>query len=53
MYDYSQLILAALLGLIVFGQVPDILSFVGYIIIIVAAFIMFKYNNRHHIKNEG
>ncbi|MBD9061067.1 MAG: DMT family transporter [Ruminococcaceae bacterium] len=52
-YDYSQIIFAALLGFIVFGQVPDILSFVGYIIIIAAAFIMFRYNNRHHIKNEG
>ena len=47
-YDYSQIIFAALLGFIVFDQIPDILSFVGYIIIIVAAFIMFRYNNRKH-----
>lgn len=47
-YDYSQIIFAALLGFVVFGQVPDILSFVGYVIIIAAAFIMFRYNNRKH-----
>lgn len=46
-YDYSQIIFAALLGFIVLHQVPDILSFVGYGIIIAAAFLMFRYNNRH------
>lgn len=45
-YDYSQIIFAALLGFVVFGQVPDVFSFVGYIIIIAAALIMFRYNNR-------
>lgn len=47
-YDYSQIIFAAGLGFIVFGQIPDIFSFIGYAIIIAAAFAMFKYNNRHH-----
>ena len=46
-YDYSQIIFAALIGFVVLGQVPDVLSFVGYAIIIAAAFVMFKYNNRH------
>lgn len=45
-YDYSQIIFAALIGFIVFGQIPDILSFIGYAIIIAAAFAMFRYNNR-------
>lgn len=47
-YDYSQIIFAAGLGFIVFGQIPDVFSFIGYGIIIAAAFAMFKYNNRHH-----
>ncbi len=45
-YDYSQIIFAAVLGFIVMGQVPDMWSFVGYGIIIAAAFVMFRYNNR-------
>ncbi len=33
-YDYSGIIFAAVLGFAVFGQVPDILSFVGFFVII-------------------
>lgn len=36
-YDYSQIIFTTLLSLIVFGDLPDALSFVGYSIIIAAA----------------
>ncbi len=36
-YDYSQIIFTTVLSLIVFGDLPDILSFVGYAIIITAA----------------
>lgn len=36
-YDYSQIIFTTILSLIVFGDLPDILSFVGYAIIISAA----------------
>ena len=36
-YDYSQIIFTTLLSLIVFGDLPDTLSFVGYAIIIAAA----------------
>ncbi|MEI3015629.1 MAG: DMT family transporter [Oscillospiraceae bacterium] len=45
-YDYSQIIFAALIGFVVLNQVPDVLSFVGYAVIIAAAFVMFRYNNR-------
>ena len=44
-YDYSQIIFAAGLGFIVFGDVPDVYSFIGYGIIILMAIIMFAYNN--------
>ncbi len=36
-YDYSQIIFTTLLGLIVFGDLPDMWSFIGYGIIISAA----------------
>lgn len=36
-YDYSQIIFTTLLSFIVFGDLPDALSFVGYGIIIAAA----------------
>jgi len=36
-YDYSQIIFTTLLSLIVFGDLPDALSFIGYGIIIAAA----------------
>lgn len=32
-YDYSQVIFAALTGLILFGQFPDVYSIIGYILI--------------------
>lgn len=53
-YDYSQIIFAAIVGFFVFGDVPDLWSFVGYIIIISMAVWMFLYNNRNHaLKNYG
>ena len=36
-YDYSQIIFTTVLSLIVFGDLPDFLSFVGYAVIISAA----------------
>ncbi|MBQ4573427.1 MAG: DMT family transporter [Clostridia bacterium] len=36
-YDYSQIIFTTLLSLVVFGDLPDALSFIGYGIIILAA----------------
>jgi drug/metabolite transporter (DMT)-like permease len=38
-YDYSQIIFSALLGFFIFDQIPDTLSFLGYVIIIVLALI--------------
>ena len=44
-YDYSQIIFAAMLGFILFGDIPDGYSILGYIIIIAMAVLMFFYNN--------
>ena len=38
-YDYSQIIFAAVLGFFVFGQVPDLLSWIGYAVIISMAVV--------------
>lgn len=45
-YDYSQIIFAAVVGFFVFGDIPDVWSFVGYFFIIAMAVWMFVYNNR-------
>ncbi len=46
-YDYSQILFTSAIGYFVFNQVPDLLSFVGYAVIILAAVLMFLYNNKH------
>lgn len=57
-YDYSQIVFAAVFGFIIFNQKPDIYSFLGYLIISAMAMIMFFYNNgklsfsKNHIKHN-
>ena len=38
-FDYSQVVYAAMFGFLLFGELPDIWSFVGYVIIIGTAFV--------------
>ena len=45
-YDYSQVIFAAILGFVFLGQVPDLFSWIGYLVICSMAVAMFLYNNR-------
>ena len=45
-FDYSQVLFSALFGLMLFGDHPDIWSFLGYALIIGAAAALFFYNNR-------
>ena len=40
-YDYSQVIFTAIIGWVIFSQIPDALSFTGYAIIILMAVLMF------------
>ncbi len=51
-YDYSQIIFAAFLGFVVFGQVPDMLSWLGYGIICTMAVVMFLYNTSQDRKER-
>lgn len=45
-YDYTQVIFAAALGFLVFGDIPDLLSVVGYVLICGAGVAMFFYNKK-------
>lgn len=46
LYDYSQVVFAAILGFIAFGQIPDILSLIGYLIIFGITFFMYLSNQK-------
>lgn len=48
-YDYTQVLFAALLGFIFLGQIPDHLSVIGYIIIIGVAIFRWQYTNRSSV----
>lgn len=45
-FDYTQIVFAAALGFIFFGQIPDILSIIGYCVIAGVAVWMFLYDKR-------
>lgn len=45
-FDYSNIVFSAIISMIVFDQLPDHFSFLGYIIIFAASFYMFMYNKK-------
>lgn len=45
-YDYFQVVFAAILGFFFFGDIPDILSILGYILICGSGVAMFFYNTK-------
>ena len=47
-FDYTQVVIAAVLGFLFLDQIPDILSFLGYAIILTVAVLKWRYN----LKNE-
>lgn len=51
-YDFSQIIFASLMSLIVFSQAPDLYSIIGYAIIIGMAVLNFILSNRKVHKNS-
>ncbi len=44
-YDYSQIIFAAVFGFLLFDEVPDPYSFLGYFLVILSSFAMFIYHS--------
>lgn len=45
-YDYSQIPFSALLGFFIFRQIPDVFSWLGYVIICSTAAAMFLHTNK-------
>ncbi|MCR4656735.1 MAG: DMT family transporter [Lachnospiraceae bacterium] len=43
-FDYTQVIFAAILGILFLGELPTMLSFIGYVIIIGVAVLRWRYN---------
>ncbi len=46
-FDYTQVIFAAMLGIVFLGEIPTLMSFVGYVIIIGVAVFRWRYNLRN------
>ncbi|MBQ8539520.1 MAG: DMT family transporter [Ruminococcus sp.] len=44
-YDFSQIIFTALFGFVIFDQVPDLYSIIGYVVIVMMAVLSFLYSN--------
>ena len=51
-FDYSQVLFSALLGIIALGEFPDYLSVIGYVIIIGAAIVKYLLALREHKKQQ-
>ena len=49
-FNYSQVVFAAALGLVFLGQIPDLMSIIGYVIIIGSAVFKWNYNLQHELK---
>jgi drug/metabolite transporter (DMT)-like permease len=45
-YDYSQVVFAAIMELMFFQQIPDVWSIIGYVIICGISVMMFFYNRK-------
>lgn len=45
-YDYSIVIFSAILGFLFLGQIPDVYSFIGYVIILGIAILSFFYKGK-------
>jgi drug/metabolite transporter (DMT)-like permease len=45
-FDYTNIIFAAILGFFMFNQIPDVYSLIGYIIICGIGIVMFFYGNK-------
>ncbi len=45
-FDYSQVVYSSLWGILFFGELPDVMSIIGYVIIIGAAVLRFLVNRR-------
>ena len=51
-YDYTQIFFSSALGFIFFKEIPDLLSFIGYIVIISMALLNFFYVKKQNKKDS-
>lgn len=47
-YDYSQIFFTGILGYVFLGELPDLFSYIGYVIIIGASIFMFVLNHKNN-----
>ena len=47
-YSYTQILFTTVFGIVIFDQIPTLMSFIGYFIVISASIMMFFYNKKHH-----
>ncbi len=52
-YDYSQVIFSAVFGFFLFGQMPDLWSWIGYGVICTMAVWMFLYNKKQFARQNS
>lgn len=45
-YDYTSIVFSAIIGFIIWSEIPDVLSIIGTLLIILAAVFMFTYNKK-------
>ncbi|SMB87681.1 EamA-like transporter family protein [Pasteurella testudinis DSM 23072] len=45
-YSYASVIFAALFGITLFGQLPDLLNWLGYLLIFISGYLMFLLNRK-------
>lgn len=51
-YDYTQIIFSAVIGFLLFDQIPDYLSILGYLLISGSGIVVFLYNNKTKPKEK-
>ena len=52
-YDYSQILFSALFGYVLYQQIPDAYSVLGYAVIFGASLLMFFYNAEKRAREQG
>ncbi|MGD6958792.1 DMT family transporter [Rossellomorea aquimaris] len=52
-FFYSTVVYSAMISIFLFGQIPDVLSIIGYVIIFAASFYMFLKNNQANKRQEA
>ena len=45
-YQYSQIVIASILGIFFFAEIPDLYSIIGYLLILTAGYIMYKMSKK-------